>query len=149
MVQTVQAAASALRRKLEAAPPTDRLQFSEAENYVKALIGMSRMLEKPQVDQVLAELEKTKSKSTTLGSLIAFMHNYNLRFGVAQSPEARAVYQNLYPMLTTARDRMMKEAAGGDNAQASNLKGKPTDFFQGMHLDHLEGKLKDNEEAAP
>ena len=65
-------------------------------NYLKGLAGLSRMLEKPNLDGVLAELEKVKD--TTVGNLVAFMHAYNLRFDPATTPKERSVYQELYPL---------------------------------------------------
>ena len=47
-------------------------------NYLKGLAGLSRMLERPNVEAVLSELEKIEN--TTVGNLVAFMHSYNLRF---------------------------------------------------------------------
>jgi hypothetical protein len=132
-IQKVRDAASRLRAKFEKSPPRDRDTRLEAENYLKALIGMSRMLGKPNVDRLLAELEK--AKTTSLGSLLAFMHTYNLRFGVANTPEARAVYEQLYPMMAAQRDRVLKEADGAENQPATFREDAPTGFFQGMHLD--------------
>src|SRR5205807_2464730 len=77
--QDVLQAGNRLRAKLEANKPPDKARYVEAVNYIKALIAMSRMLTKPEVDKILAELDKVKE--TSLGSLLAFMHAYNLRFG--------------------------------------------------------------------
>lgn len=136
-IQKVRDAASRLRAKFEKSPPRDRDARLEAETYLKALVGMSRMLGKPSVNHLLAELEK--AKTTSLGSLLAFMHTYNLRFGVANTPEARAVYEQLYPMMASQRDRIVKEAGISDSTPP--MKGRPTDFFQGIHL---EGEKSDN-----
>ena len=132
-IQKVRDAASRLRAKFEKSPPRRPRHALEAENYLKALIGMSRMLGKPNVDRLLAELEKVKT--TSLGSLLAFMHTYNLRFGVANTPEARTVYEQLYPMMAAQRDRVLKEADGAENQPATFREDAPTGFFQGMHLD--------------
>jgi len=133
----VRSAVSRLRAKLEANRPTDRTQFVQAENYVKALAGMARMLEDPQTEKILAELAKVPN--TTLGGLLGFMHTYNLRFGPATTPEQRSAYEGLYPLMASHRDKVVKDAGLTDTppAQARN---HPTEFFQGMHLDHLEGK---------
>jgi hypothetical protein len=133
----VKAAGSRLRAKFEASPPTDRAQLIEARNYIKTLLGLSRMLENPRVEKVLAELEKFPK--TTLGNLLGFMHTYNLRFGPAMTAEQRTIYDDLYPRLVAHRDRVYKDT-GIANAAPPKPKGRPTDFFQGMHLDHLEGK---------
>jgi len=136
----LRAAVSRLRAKLEANRPTDRTQLVAAENYVKALAGMSRMLENPQTEKVLAELEKVKD--TSLGSLMGFMHTYNLRFGPATTPEQRAVYETLYPLMVAHRDKVVKDAGIPAPPAAGQARNHPTEFFSGMHLDHLEGKKR-------
>ena len=81
------------------------MQSAEAANYIKALVAMSRMLQKPDVDKILAELDKVKE--TSLGSLLAFMHAYNLRFAPAKNAAQSAVYASLYPAMAAARDRIL------------------------------------------
>ena len=81
------------------------MQAAEAANYIKALVAMSRMLQKPDVDKILAELDKVKE--TSLGSLLAFMHAYNLRFAPAKNATQSAIYSSLYPPMAAARDRIV------------------------------------------
>jgi hypothetical protein len=140
-LQAINLAARRLRAKLEANKPADKIQYVEAINHIKALIGMSRMLEKPQVDKILAELDSVKE--TTLGSLLGFMHTYNLRFAPANTPEQRVVYENLYPIMDAARDKVLAEAGVGEDGKTPpkpkpDLSRSATDFFQGMKLEHLE-----------
>jgi len=135
----VRAAASRVRAKFEANRPKDPKMLVEGENYVKALSGMARMLGNPQTEAVLAKLKDIPK--TTLGSLLGFMHTYNLRFGPATTPEQRAVYQSLYPLMVAQRDTLLKDAKLEENSTAA-AKNRPTDFFQGMHMDYLEGKPK-------
>jgi len=138
-LQAVNIAAAQLRAKLEANKPADRTEYINGVNYIKTLLGMARMLEKPQVDKILAELDSVKQ--TTLGSLLGFMHNYNLRFAPANTPAQREVYRNLYAILDPARDRILKDAGveEGDRAALANDRRKaPADFFSGMRLEHLE-----------
>jgi hypothetical protein len=137
-IQRVQAAAQRLRNKFEVKPPADRELRIPAENYLKALLGMSRMLEKPEVDKVLAELKKVKT--TSLGNLISFMHIFNLRFGVADTPEAQQVYTELYPIMASYRDRILKDVEPDTATAARASKKQPTDFFQDMSLNHAAGK---------
>jgi len=147
-LQAVRDAASGLGEKLKINLPADPDQRREAQNFVKTLIGMSRMLGKPNVDKVIAELDKVKS--TTLGSLLGFMHTFNLRFGPATTPRQRAIYEELYPMMASHRDRVLKESGLAENNPPKTqtppppASKRPTDFFQGMHLDHLEGTKGNN-----
>lgn len=147
-LEELRKATAQLRTKLAMAPPEDQEQAAEAENYVKTLIGLTRMLQKPKVEKIIAELEKFKK--TSLANLLGFMHTFNLRFGRATTPRQREVYAELYPILAELREQVRKEAAvnakpapkpkASAAAAASSPKAKPTDFFRGMHLDHLEGK---------
>jgi hypothetical protein len=139
-LQALNLAASRLRAKLEANKPAKGADYAEAANHTKALVAMSRMLEKPRVEKILAELDKVKE--TSLGSLLAFMHAYNLRFGPATTDAQRAVYKNLYPIMADARDRILK-GAGTEDGDAPVTRGDrrhPVDFFQGVHLEPLEGR---------
>ncbi len=69
------------------------------------------------------------------------MHTYNLRFGRATTPDQRAVYEQLYPMVDALRDKVAKETdADGKPADYKVSREYPANFFSGMHLDHLEGK---------
>src|SRR5262249_51202876 len=88
--------AAALRTTREANKPANQIEYADAANYIKALIAMARMLHKPDVEKIIAELDKVKE--TSLGSLLAFMHAYNLRFGPPRTEAQRAVYRNLYPL---------------------------------------------------
>jgi hypothetical protein len=132
---------SKLRAKLAANKPANRTELVQADNYVKALVGMARMLENPQTEKVIAELAKVEK--TSLGSLLGFMHTYNLRFGAATTPQQRAVYEALYPLMAEHRDKVVKPSDGPSSA-AAQARSHPTDFFQGMHLDYLEGKTPAN-----
>jgi hypothetical protein len=132
----VNRAAAALRAKLEANKPANPGQYAEAANYIKALIAMAGMLQKPDVEKIIAELDKVKE--TTLGSLLTFMHAYNLRFGPPKTEAQRAVYENLYPLMAEARDRVLKDAAAGSTPVAREDR-HAIDFFSGLHLENTAG----------
>jgi len=138
-IQGVNVAAANLRAKLEANKPPDRVEYVNAVSYIRTLLGMARMLEKPQVDKILAELDSVKS--TTVGNLLGFMHTYNLRFAPATTPPQREVYRGLYAIMDPARDRILKDAGldQGDAAAAltPDRRRAASDFFSGMQLDHL------------
>lgn len=136
-----------LRAKLEANPPADKARLREAEAYLKTLYGLTKMLERPDVEKIIAELDSIKE--TSLGSLLGFMHTFNLRFGKATTAAERNAYQQLYPLLASFRERVNKEVGSdktdkSDEAKdAASDKASPTDFFSGMQLDHLSGKRND------
>jgi len=143
-LMAVRSAVDRLQAKLTQNRPRDPQELVEAQNYVKALYGMARMLDSPQTEKILAELKDVPK--TTLGSLLGFMHAYNLRFGTPTTPKQEEVYEQLYPMLSSLRDKITKDLKADETATASrNEKRRPTDFFQGMKLEHLSG----NRTSAP
>jgi hypothetical protein len=104
-LQEVERAGAVLRAKLEANLPANPVQATEARNYIKALVAMSRLLQKQDMEKILTELDKVKE--TSLGSLLAFMHAYNLRFAPAKNAAQGAIYATLYPLMAAARDRTL------------------------------------------
>jgi hypothetical protein len=140
-LQKLQNVLSRLRSKLNANPPADKAQYAEATQYLKTLAGMTRLLQKPQVEKVVAELEKIKE--TTLGNLLGFMDSFNLRFGKATTPEQRKAYEQLCPLMVELRDRILKDERATAKSEARPRAERPTDFFRGMHLDHQEDKKSD------
>jgi hypothetical protein len=138
-VQNVVDATSRLWAKFEESPPDDHMQRVEAENYIKGLMAMSKMLSRPNVDKIIAELEKVQT--TTAGHLIAFMQAFNLRFGKAETNDEKAAYRALYAMLDPARDRVLKGIE--ETPPPPVASHKPTDFFRDMRPEHV-GKKKKN-----
>ncbi len=129
-------------------PKTKQPDHTQAMNYLKGLAGMSRMLEKPNVEAILAELEKVET--TTVGNLVAFMHAYNLRFAPAETPKQRAVYNDLYPVMAQSREKVLGkpgDANPNPNANADTPPPppveNPTALFNGVDSTHLNPKPRD------
>jgi hypothetical protein len=136
-----------LRSKLEELPLTDSRDNQAALRFVKTLAGLVRLMEKPDTREVLDQLRMVKS--TTVGNLIGFMHVYNLRFGAATTPRQKMIYEQLYPILDSARDDVMK-AVKTDTSETVQAQPKDVgDFFQKMELDDLEGKPKKDAPKPP
>ena len=131
---------SRLKNKLAAQPLDDNAENQEALKFVKTVTALARLLEKPEIDEVLNELKKIEK--TTIGNLLAFMQTFNLRFAPATTPAQRMVYNELYPTLAQTRDRIISEAKLDNSATDTAGKSKPHDFFSAMDLDHIEGKKK-------
>jgi hypothetical protein len=131
----VNRAGAALWAKLQANKPANPVEYADAANYIKALIAMAGMLQKPDVEKIIAELDKVKE--TSLGSLLTFMHAYNLRFGAPKTEAQRAVYANLYPLMAEARDRVLKDTTTGSTPLARDDR-HAVDFFSGLHLENLD-----------
>lgn len=134
---------SALRRirtKLGALPHDGPLERTNLWNHYKWLVGVSRMLEEPPLEPVLAGLEGVKE--TTTGHLLAFMLTFNLRFGPATTPQGQAVYQALYADLAALRDTVETDtvAPRPDETKLGLTLGDRAlpDIFAGIDLEDLE-----------
>jgi hypothetical protein len=126
-----------VREKVEATVPKGTRQRTEAEKYLKALFGLTRLLETPAVDVLLAGVEKRPD--TTLGDLLAFMSAFNLRFGVANSPRQKEVYREIYPLLVALRNEVAA-AAPATAAAATDGETRPSEFFAGIPMENLDPK---------
>ncbi len=131
---------SRLKDKLAAMPLEDTAENQEALKFVKTATALTRLLEKPEIDEVLNELKKIEK--TTVGNLLAFMQTFNLRFAPATTPRQRMVYNELYPILAQTRDRIISEAKLDNSVTDTAGKAKLHDFSSAMDLDHIEGKKK-------
>lgn len=132
-VARVRNAVNDLYAKVDATiPKTQQPDHLQAMNYLKGLAGLSRMLERSNVDSVLAELSKIEN--TTVGNLVAFMHAYNLRFDAARTPKQVAVYRDLYPLMVAARDKIVGKPT--ENANPGPV-DNPTAVFHGFDPNHL------------
>jgi hypothetical protein len=130
--------ANRLKEKLTAMPLEDKAENQEALKFVKTVSALARMLEKPQIEQVIEELKKIDK--TSIGHLLGFMHTFNLRFAPATSARQRQVYNELFPILDQTRTRILGEAKLDDTANDKANKGKLHDFFSAMDMENIEGK---------
>ncbi len=127
-----------IRGKLAQQPLADPKDNLAAERFTKTLAGLVKLLEKPDTKEVLDQLRKVQT--TTVGNLIGFMHVYNLRFAAATTPKQKMIYEQLWPKLDTARDKV-REAVDSRVA----VEGDPKhvgDFFSKMNPDDFDGKPK-------
>ena len=116
-----------------------------ADKYLKSLHGVIAMLKTPAMSVILAGVEKRPD--ATLGELLNFMTAYNLRFGVAETPRQREVYNALYPMLDALRDQVAPVLAGQPpKAVGSEAAGE---FFSGMQYADLNKKAPPPPPPAP
>ncbi|QDV32536.1 hypothetical protein [Tautonia plasticadhaerens] len=104
-------ALNALRSALDAEesgfPPAGA---NDADQFLRTLGGMIRLLEDPQAGAVIRQIESFKGGS--MADLVGFMHAYNLRFGRARSDQQRAIYRQLDGLL--AKVPVAREAADSD-----------------------------------
>jgi hypothetical protein len=136
-LQSFRAAVKTAQDKVAATLPRGTRDRDEADNFLKALYGLAKMLERPAVGQFLKGLNKYPT--TTLGHLITFMQSFSLRFGAAKNGIQEATYDQIYPMLVALRDQAN---AGGPNpltAQAPLPDPKSmTNYFSGMDYSHFQ-----------
>jgi hypothetical protein len=133
------AAITALRNKVDRLLPVGTRDRDEADNFLKALYGLTKMLQSPDVALFLKDLDKIPT--TTLGQLITFMHSFNLRFGVSKTPEQGEAYDQLYPLLVKLRNEAIPQGSNVVENAASMLDPrKVTSFFSGMHFNHFQNQ---------
>lgn len=129
----------ATRAKVETVLPKGSADRQAAERYLKALYALTRMLETPAVNLLLAGVEKRPD--ATLGDLLKFMSGYNLRFGLASTPPQREVYAAIYPQLHKLAQDVAAGNAASETAGPASSESAPIAVFGGMTYDQLDGKL--------
>jgi hypothetical protein len=138
----------ALQDKVKATLPQGTRNRDEADNFLKALYGLTKMLESPDVAQFLKGLDTLPT--TTLGHLITFMHSFNLRFGVPKNADQEAAYDQLYPLLAGVRDRAQ---AQGPNPVTNPVPLQDpkslTSYFSAMDPSRLQPQPGSNKGAVP
>jgi len=120
-VNAVGTAINSFRLAFEKRVPENSPDYIPARNTLKAMAGLTRMLDSSKIEKVLAELEDYQG--TTLGDLLAFMQAFNLRFGVANSYRQRMIYTKLYPMLAEQANGNLVTSTGGVAAAATSAVG--------------------------
>ena len=141
-------AVKVLQGKADAMFSQGTRQRDEADNFLKALYGLSKMLEQPQVEQFLKGLNRYPT--TTMGHLITFMQSFNLRFGEAKTPPQKAAYDQLYPMLVQLRNQSQGPGSSPITAQAPLPDPKQaTSFFSGMDYSHFQPQPDPHTGAVP
>jgi hypothetical protein len=127
----------ATKAKIEAILPKGSPDRVAADKFVKALYAFVKMIETPAANVLLAGVEK--HPEATVGDLLAFMSAYNLRFGVAQTPRQKEVYNKLYPLLVQIRAQVVP-TAGADSPAAAADPNAPMAAFDHMTFDQIDGK---------
>jgi len=170
-IEALQAAIDRFRFKFQELVPPSSPDYVPAQDRIKAMAGITKMLYSPRVEEILAELEKYQG--TTLGELLSFMRAFNLRFASANSFRQRQLYLKLYPLLLDQVNRVQGATAVADAGRkveddagraapgangagraapdtaenlgtkaVDGLKSAATDFFKDMDWKHLTGPSK-------
>ena len=141
-------AIKALQEKVAKAYPQGTKNRDQSDNFLKALYGLTKMLEDPNVEQFLKGLDRYPT--TTLGHLVTFMHSFGLRFGAAKTPIQEATYDQLYPILVGLRDGSNAQGPNPMTAQAPEPDPKAlTNFFSGMGYSHFQPQPKPESRRRP
>lgn len=135
-VQKLLAAIYAAEEKADSVLAKNSLQHKQAVKYLKALHGMVAMLKAPAIDRFVAGVERRPE--ATLGELLSFMTAFNLRFGVASTPEQREVYTFLYPKLVELRSQIAPALAASPVHTVTGAEAES--FFAGMSEGDLRKK---------
>lgn len=146
-IKKAKAQIMATKAKVEATFPQASQDRRDAEKYLKALYGLASMLETPAINVLLAGVEKRPD--ATVGDLLGFMSAYNLRFGAAESPEQRQIYNTLYPMLANLRDQVSSAPGATTTAPSMSASAAPLEVFGGLDYNHAEVKTPAPPAPAP
>lgn len=117
----------ALQQKVATRLPANTKDRLECDRFLKAAIGLSRMLRTPAINVLLSDAAKHPEAS--VGDLLAFMKAYNLRFGVANSPREREVYDRLFPLMVKIRDEAFPKAKPDLPPEVETNIDHPAEFF--------------------
>ena len=127
-------AITTLKTKVDNTLPQGAPGRRDSDNFLKALLGLTKMLATPDVARFLKELDTVQTAS--VGELLGFMNSFNLRFGPADTPIQQNAYSQLYPLLTALRDQVgpQNPTAFGEGPNPKNA----TDFFSNVPYEHLQ-----------
>ncbi len=117
-----------LRAKITAQPLKDEDDQRQAERFINAYSALIGLLNKPDTREALSALRKIRG-NTTIGSLLGFMHAYNLRFAPATTRKEREIYHRLYENLDQTRDQILTEAKLDQRPRNQANPEVVTDFY--------------------
>jgi hypothetical protein len=121
----------ALLKKVAVEIPANTKDRKDCDRYLKSALGLSRMLRTPAVNVLLSDAAKHPEAS--VGDMLAFMKSYNLRFGVADSPREREVYDRLYPLMVKIRDEAFPKTKPGLPSDTPGNDEHPAEFFSNLN----------------
>jgi len=135
-VQKMIAVIYAAEEKAARIYPRNTRDRNEADRFLKGLHGLAAMLKTPAIDVILSGVENRPD--ATLGELLNFMTAFNLRFGVASTPQQRQIYNTLFPKLVQLRKEIAPALATSAALKTSGH--EPEDFFSVMNEKDLQKK---------
>jgi hypothetical protein len=130
-LQEARAFLNDLRTRVQAQPLSDPNDQKEALSFITTCTSLLDLLDMPNIRPALLELRKIQD--TMVGNLLGFMHAYNLRFGVATTPQQRQAYQRLFEILKQTRDQILAEAQIDSQTPTPTNPRSATNFFQKLN----------------
>lgn len=132
-------AIKAAQAKVKTVIPANSADHYPAENYLKALFGLTKMLQQPNTVAFLEELKKIDT--TSMAHLLSFMHSFNLRFTPAKTPDQERAYDQLFTVMSGLRDQLVRPGQAPSPFQVPDKPADPnklTNYFSGMAMSHFE-----------
>lgn len=131
------AAVTSAKTILERIADVDPADKRQAEKYLKALYGLTKMIDSPEYDVYLAAVDA--EPTAPLCELLIFMHSFNLQFAPAKDPATREYYSMLYDAFREVR-QALNAPAYQPPPPASGPKprdDRAANFFGGMGYQHV------------
>src|SRR5262249_15318167 len=129
--------------KFETRYPPGTREYVDSEPFLKALVGFTTMLKSDDFKKELEKLEANQQVS--LNRLLTFMTAYSLRFGNAETPDARAAYQQLFPVLAERRREiiaLIAQHTPPEGAPTPTATAPATSVFRTLDFDQLDKTTK-------
>jgi len=110
-VKAVDKAIADLEAKFQENAKFDDAGYKEAKTAISAVKKLSKMLTKPNFEEILQALDQAKKNNVepTVTDLIGFMKHFNLRFGAAKTEKQAQALATLYPKLDQIRDEVLAQ----------------------------------------
>ncbi len=138
-IKKFRAALNDIKATLEGLGDVDADKKFAAEKYLKALYGLTKMIDSPSYDVYLAAVDA--EPSVPLGEILMFMHAFNLQFGPSTTPDTREYYSQLYSALSDLRQQVNPPAGAAQTIgqQGPKQGNQAANFYGGMSYQSLGG----------
>lgn len=139
----VETALKALRTKFEKNAPKFSLDYEVADRRLRSATTMTRLLREPEYQKLLSKLETYDG--TTVGDLVAFMSNFNLRFAKPSNDRQKEIYMQLTPILASVPVKAVNLTKPGLTAEesAKALSNAAQEVFDGISWRDLDLHAED------
>lgn len=132
-----------LRTKFQKSAPKFSLDYEVADRQLRSATVMARLMREPEYQKLLSKLETYDG--TTVGQLVAFMANFNLRFAAPTNDRQREIYTQLTPILASVPAKAINLTDPKMTAEesAKALSGAAQEFFDGVSWRDLDLHAED------